>query len=86
MIDRVETTVYAHLPRGCPIRVEQHLNGPFSHMTVLIGVYGEVRLLLPDPDAVVAFADALVASLGDGHVRMAIKDIPLGVVAVSTPA
>ena len=50
-------------------------------MTVHIGVYGEVRLLLADPDAVVAFAEAVIRSLADGNVRMAIKDVPVQVIA-----
>ena len=86
MISRVETTVYAHLPKGCPIRVEHHLNGPFSHTTVHLGPYGELRLLLPDVEAVVAFADALVAAAGDGHVHVGAMDIPIRVSAAPIPA
>ena len=60
MMDRVETTFYAHLGRGCPIRVEHHPNGPLSYTSVLIGAYGEIRLLVPDASVVRELAESLV--------------------------
>ena len=67
MIERVETTVYAHLGRDCPIRIEHYARGPFSHTTVVIGLFGELRLTLPDDRAVRELAESLMVAVAEAE-------------------